>query len=117
VAVVPLNRVSAQGQPLQVIAYAHSYNDNDALQWQESSQPNNKSEPSWEIWATGNRRLDDGPENGSLKLERWDVNPLQDEATATLVAAAKGGPSSFPTGGPNDYATFNSYVQVKKFKL
>jgi hypothetical protein len=117
VAVVPLNRVSAQGQPLQVIAYAHSYYDNDDSQQQEPSQPNNKSEPSWEIWATGNRRLDDAPENGSLKLEPWHVNPLQDKATATLVVDAEGGPSSFPTGAPRGYATFDSYVQVKYFRL
>ena len=114
VAVVPLSRVSAQGQPLQVVAYAHSYNDNVSQQ-QEPSQPNNKSEP-WEIWTTGNRRLDDGPENGSLKLEHWDVNPLHDEGTAALVAAANGDPSSFPSGEPIGYATFDSYVQVKKFK-
>ena len=123
VAVVPLNRVSAQGQPLQIIAYAHSYNDNDISQQQdpqqlEHPQPNNKSEP-WEILAAGNRRLDDGPENGSLKLGPWDAKPFQDEATNTLVAAAKGGPgpSSFPTGELEGYATFNAYVQVKELRL
>lgn len=58
----------------------------------------------------------DGPENGSLKLERWDVNPLHDEATAALVAAANGDPSSLPSGEPNGYATFDSYVQVENFK-
>jgi hypothetical protein len=110
VAVVPLNRESSQGRLLQVIAYAHSCNNNDVLQQHEPSQP-------WEIWATGNRRRDDGPENGSLKLEPWKVNPLHDEATATLVAAAKGGPSSFPTGAPEGYATFDSYVQVKISRL
>ncbi|KAF8231450.1 hypothetical protein L208DRAFT_1469706 [Tricholoma matsutake] len=104
-ATVPLSQVSAQGQPLQVIAYAHFYNNNVSQQ-QEPSQPNNKSEP-WEISTTGNCCLDDGPENSSLKLEWRDVNPLHDEVTATLVAAAHSDPSSLLSGEPNGYATFD----------
>lgn len=36
------------------------------------------------------------------------MNPLHDEATAALVAAANGDPSSLPSGEPNGYATFDS---------
>ena len=98
-AVVPLNRVSVQGEPLEIITYAHSYNDNNVPQQQGP----------WEFWATGNRRLDVSPQNGSLKLEHWDVNPLQDETTGKLVAAAQVCSSS-PTKAPVGYATFDSYV-------